>query len=662
MNMHITVTNKLIIAMLGISFFVTAATVGPALYLIDAYVGSTAQDSAVQGMNGLQYLLETKKQNALNCAENIAANPDVVRAISEKDSASVLSIVAPLIQRTDIDFVTITDSTGTVLARTHDPKNLGDTVKGQANVASALKGTSLAAIEGGTAVKLSARAGAPVKDASGKLVGVISAGYDVSNGKIVDFAKEMFHTDMTIFLGDVRLITTISKDGERIVGTKLNETIADMVLNQGKTYYSEADILGIPYYTSYMPLLGAQQEPIGVLFSGQKLDESMDKRNHIVYLVGLIWLVINILSFFLMKFLSKKLLAPIKTIMSVIQKVAEGDLTKEAEVHSNDEFETLATHFNKMLRSLKDLLVQVHEAEEKMLSSAQDIHLRTGESAKATEQVTGSIMEVAGAAQKQLNSVVVAAKTVGMISGEVAAASLQTEKVVKVSDQTTAAAQQGSQKIEQALDQMKVIEDAVGGLGQVILQLDRQSKEIGTITQAIVGIAGQTNLLALNAAIEAARAGEQGRGFAVVAEEVRKLAEESGQAAENIGKLVAEVQLETKSAVDAMGKGSQEVRTGTQVFSLAGESFHAIIGQMETVLEGVSSIVVNIKTLSDSSQHVVREIDEIESLSQNVNAQTETISAAAEQQTASMTEMASYSDRLIQMAEALKTAIDKFKV
>ncbi|MFA6849387.1 MAG: methyl-accepting chemotaxis protein [Selenomonadaceae bacterium] len=662
MNMHITVTNKLIIAMLGISFFVTAATVGPTLYLIDAYVGNTAQDSAVQGMKGLEYLLETKKQNALNCAENIAANPNVVRAVSENDSASVLATVTPLIQKTDIDFVTITDSKGTVLARTHDPKKLGDTVKGQANVASALKGTSLAAIESGTAVKLSARAGAPVKDASGNLVGVISAGYDVSNGKIVDLAKEMFHTDMTIFFGDVRLMTTISKDGERIVGTKLNETIANKVLNQGEMYYSKADILGMPYYTSYMPLLGSRQEPIGVLFSGQKLDESIAKRNHIVYLVGIIWLVINILSFFLMKFLSKKLLAPIKIIMGVIQKVAEGDLTKEAEVHSNDEFETLATHFNKMLRSLKDLLVQVHEAEEKMLSSAQDIHLRTSESAKATEQVTGSIMEVAGAAQKQLNSVVVAAKTVGMISGEVAAASLQTEKVVKVSDQTTAAAKQGSQKIEQALDQMKVIEDAVGGLGQVILQLDRQSREIGTITQAIVGIAGQTNLLALNAAIEAARAGEQGRGFAVVAEEVRKLAEESGQAAENIGKLVADVQLETKGAVDAMEKGSKEVRTGAQVFSLAGESFHAIIGQMEMVLEGVSSIVVNIKTLSDSSQHVVREIDEIESLSQKVNAQTETISAAAEQQTASMTEMASYSDQFIRMAEALKTTINKFKV
>jgi methyl-accepting chemotaxis protein len=662
MQVRMSITNKLILGMLGLSFFVTIFVMGPALYLMDNYIGQSAQNAAVGGMEGLEHLLETRKQSAMNFAEMIAANPKVVQFVAAEDTENVLATVGALAKRTDIDFITITNKDGRVIGRTHAPEQKGDMVTNQDNVVSALKGEALAAVESGTAVKLSARAGAPVKDEQGQVIGVISAGYDVSNGKLLDFAKEMFHTDMTLFLNDVRVATTVMKDGERVVGTKLDPKIADIVLNQNKAYQGKTNILDMPYYTSYMPLLGADKQIIGVVFSGQKMEESIAARNQLLYLVGGIWLGITLLAFFVIVYLSKRFLQPIKDLIKGTEQVATGDLTRMIQVDSQDEFGILADQFNHMIVRLKKLLGQAHAAEEKLVAAAGDIHLRTNESAQASEQVSQSIVEVAGAAQKQLSSVITTSKNVDVMSSEVDAAMEKSQQVVMVSDQTAASAHAGNRIVEQAIKQMTSIEQAVDNMGKAVMILDGQSKEIGKITNAIVDIAGQTNLLALNAAVEAARAGTHGRGFAVVAEEIRKLAEASALSAENIGTLIRQIQEETQSTVAEMQKGMEEVHSGTEVFSQAGKAFGDIMQHSESVLQGVASVVANIKALAQSREHVVQEIKDIEILSQSVSSQTETISAATEEQTASMSEMASHSQNLMDTAEGLKKAISQFKM
>lgn len=662
MQVRMSITNKLILGMLGLSFFVTIFVMGPALYLMDNYIGQSAQNAAVGGMEGLEHLLETRKQSAMNFAEMIAANPKVVQFVAAEDTENVLATVGALAKRTDIDFITITNKDGRVIGRTHAPDQKGDMVTNQDNVVSALKGEALAAVESGTAVKLSARAGAPVKDEQGQVIGVISAGYDVSNGKLLDFAKEMFHTDMTLFLNDVRVATTVMKEGERAVGTKLDPKIADIVLNQKKVYQGKTNILDMPYYTSYMPLLGANEQVIGIVFSGQKMEESIAARNQLLYLVGGIWLGITLLAFFVIVYVSKRFLQPIKDLIKGTEQVATGDLTRMIQVDSQDEFGILADQFNHMIVRLKELLGQAHAAEEKLVAAAGDIHLRTNESAQASEQVSQSIVEVAGAAQKQLSSVITTAKNVDVMSSEVDAAMEKSQQVVRVSDQTAASAHDGNRIVEQAIKQMTLIEQAVGSMGKAVMILDGQSKEIGKITNAIVDIAGQTNLLALNAAVEAARAGTHGRGFAVVAEEIRKLAEASALSAENIGTLIRQIQEETQSTVAEMQKGIEEVHNGTEVFSQAGKAFGDIMEHSESVLQGVASVVANIKALAQSREHVVQEIKDIETLSQSVSSQTETISAATEEQTASMSEMASHSQNLMDTAEGLKKAISQFKM
>ena len=209
---------------------------------------------------------------------------------------------------------------------------------------------------------------------------------------------------------------------------------------------------------------------------------------------------------------------------------------------------------------------------------------------------------------------------------------------------------------------MTYIEQTVNNSAQVVAKLGERSKEIGQIVDTISGIAGQTNLLALNAAIEAARAGEQGRGFAVVAEEVRKLAEQSQDAAKKIATLISEIQGDTDKAVLAMSEGTREVKIGTEVVTAAGYAFEEIEVMVTEVSNQVKEISAAVQQMASSSQQIVSSVKEIDELSKNAAGEAQTVSAATEEQSASMEEIASSSQSLAKMAQDLQEAVSKFRV
>ena len=209
---------------------------------------------------------------------------------------------------------------------------------------------------------------------------------------------------------------------------------------------------------------------------------------------------------------------------------------------------------------------------------------------------------------------------------------------------------------------MAHIEDSVTNSAQVVTKLGERSKEIGQIVDTISGIAAQTNLLALNAAIEAARAGEQGRGFAVVADEVRKLAEQSQDAAKQISELISEIQGETDKAVRAMAEGTEEVKIGATVVNTAGATFEEIAQVVTDVAEQVREISAVMQELAGSSQQIVLSVREINKLCQDSSGEAQSVSAATEEQTASMEEIASASQSLSRLAQDLQTEISKFRI
>ena len=197
---------------------------------------------------------------------------------------------------------------------------------------------------------------------------------------------------------------------------------------------------------------------------------------------------------------------------------------------------------------------------------------------------------------------------------------------------------------------------------QQVENLGTRAQQIGQIVDTVSSIADQTNLLALNAAIEAARAGEAGRGFSVVAEEVRKLAEQSGEAARNIASLITEMQNDTALAVQSMHRGNDEVVAGTESVRRTGVEFEAIEELICNLNNNISQSITAIRNGAGSAQQIVAELDSAKAISQDTTKEAQNVSASTEEQAATMHEMSEASQMLAELAQNLQNGIAKFQL
>ncbi|MDF2568814.1 MAG: methyl-accepting chemotaxis sensory transducer [Sporomusa sp.] len=363
--------------------------------------------------------------------------------------------------------------------------------------------------------------------------------------------------------------------------------------------------------------------------------------------------------------LTKMVTRPIYAVTAHLDKMAEGNYTAHLDTQllaRKDEFGNVATSLTQLQQNTRALLLQVQQGAEHLAGSSEQLTASAEQSAQATQQVAETISHVAAGVEQQVNAVGNTVVVVEEMSASIQHVAVNANCVTGVSEQATNAVQAGNQSIAAAVTQMDSIERTVAGSAEVVAKLGERSKEIGQIVDTISGIAGQTNLLALNAAIEAARAGEQGRGFAVVAEEVRKLAEQSQLAAQQIADLIREIQTDTEKAVLAMADGTREVKVGSEVVGLAGKSFNDIAALMQQVSVQIKEISASIQQMSAGSQQIVNAIHTVDNVSKDTAGQTQTVSAATEQQAAAMQQIASSSQVLAKMAEGLQASVSKFNV
>jgi len=371
------------------------------------------------------------------------------------------------------------------------------------------------------------------------------------------------------------------------------------------------------------------------------------------------FLILGLSGFYITRMITR----PLHTMVLVCEEFAAGDFRdKPRKLARKDEIGQLADALANMRGHLRTVLKQVNEAAEQVAASSEELTASAEQSAQAANQVAGSISEVATGAEKQVHAINETRLVVEQMSSGIQQVATNTDLVAGKSAQAAETAKTGGKSVEKAVNQMAHIEQTVNHSAQVVTMLGARSKEIGQIDDTISGIAGQTNLLALNAAIEAARAGEQGRGFAVVAEEVRKLAEQSQDAAKKIATLISEIQGDTDKAVVAMSAGTREVKIGTEVVTTAGHAFGVIAVLVTEVSSQVQEISTAVQQMASGSQQIVSSVQVIDGLSKNAAAEAQTVSAATEEQSASMEEIASSSQSLAKMAQDLQEAVSKFRV
>jgi methyl-accepting chemotaxis protein len=391
-------------------------------------------------------------------------------------------------------------------------------------------------------------------------------------------------------------------------------------------------------------------------------EQSTQKAGEVQVLLVIVSLLVAGIAIVISIYISRGISMPARLIAQAASEITHGNLVlKDIAVKSSDELGQLANSFNLMKSNLRHVIEKVAQAAEQVTASSQQLTASAAHSTQAAGQIAASISDMAQGAEMQLTTFTETTVAVQQMSVGIQQIATNANIVAGKSSQASETATKGGESIEKAINQMAQIEKTVNMSAQVITKLGEQSKEIGQIVSTISGIAGQTNLLALNAAIEAARAGEQGKGFAVVAEEVRKLAEQSQEAAKKIAQLIGEIQGDTDEAVIAMNKGTNEVKIGAEVVDVAGRSFQDIAQLVLEVSTQIKDISSAIQQIADGSQVIVVSVKEIDSLSKKTSEETQIVSAATQEQSASMEEISSSSQLLGEMAQNLQEVVSNFR-
>ena len=248
------------------------------------------------------------------------------------------------------------------------------------------------------------------------------------------------------------------------------------------------------------------------------------------------------------------------------------------------------------------------------------------------------------------------------ISSQSESVSTNADAIAAVTEMTVAEVGRGKNAVQDIVKAMDDINVGTGTVQRSIGKLAEQSDEISKIVDVITGIAEQTNLLALNAAIEAARAGEAGRGFAVVADEVRKLAEESGNSSQKIAQLVANIQEDMKEAVEASEQSTKSVEGSRQSVQEADTIFESIQVSIEALAGGIRDVSSNITAVSDAAKSMATEMESIAKISHENASRTQSVSATTEEQSASSQEIAASTRVLAELAQELEANVQKFKL
>ncbi len=486
---------------------------------------------------------------------------------------------------------------------------------------------------------------------------------------IVDEVKAGTGTVTTIFYGDTRYATSVTKPGtnERVLYTQAGEKVIETVLKGGQEYSaSNVDIVGSKYYTYYVPLYQTgTKDVIGMVFCGRAQADVEKEINVVTNSILISTIVAVLIAAALAIIVALAITNAITNGVGILEKVSEGDLTEEvpeALIRRKDELGVMGKCIEDLRESLVAIITELKNQSTSLYSSSDKLNVTSSEASESIGHVNQAINEISDGASSQADETQSATENVILMGNMVEDTSAQLKDLIQISDQM----RQAGDRAVDTLDKLdKINRRASSAIDLIYDQTNTTNESVARIQEAtalITDIAEETNLLSLNASIEAARAGEQGRGFAVVANQIQKLAEQSNESASRIASIITELLADSENSVKTMDEVRQIMEEQSEDVRKTQEAFEDVRSGIDQTTSGMGDISAKTTSLDEARVSVVDVVQNLTAIAEENAASTQQTSASANEFAALVGNIKDETVTLKQIAEVIDKSVGQFQL
>ncbi|WP_099188480.1 methyl-accepting chemotaxis protein [Tepidibacter mesophilus] len=449
-------------------------------------------------------------------------------------------------------------------------------------------------------------------------------------------------------------LNIITDKNQSIRGTKLKDNVLINSIKNKKENTLDLDNKII----MYRPIRGLDWTIILTMYK----DEIKDDNKVLIKNILIVGIISILVAVFISYIFSKKITKPINDFLYTIDNVKNGDFSIRCDIKNNDEISKIGEGLNNMLNNVSGLIKNTQNVCEKVNIASQNLSQISNETNLSAESISLTVNEIASGSIRQANEAEKGSNLANNLSDKLKELSNNTQDMLKSIENVEKANLNSSKVICELSSSTDQNNKNTAKAQQAVLELNKNAKNISNILGTITAIADQTNLLALNASIEAARAGEAGRGFAVVADEIRKLAENSNNAADDIKNILDYIQIDSNNTVDIINMLEQSNLKQSSTVAYVNTSFDLVKESTDEIIEKIRFIGESVERLNEDRLNIVDTIQRISDISEEASAGAQEISVSINQQAHDIHKVANSSDYLQELSSKLNKEISKFRI
>lgn len=487
-----------------------------------------------------------------------------------------------------------------------------------------------------------------------------------SNNQTIDDFKKKTNVDVTVFWKKTRMVTSvIDKDGKRVTGTAISDSVYDKVMQDGKYFSDNTDIEGTEYYGYYEALKNADGSSQAIIFTGMPSSDVKAIYKKRLVNTTVFMIIIALMACALLAMVMTFIVKAITKVIGHLDEVADGELDfkiSEKLLQRSDEIGNIARSVHTLIGGLASIVVNIHYSTGELAEFKDDFQKKFETINNSISNVNVAVDEIANGATSQADET----QKVNSQINDMGDAITKTSQNVDSLTQSTEQMKEHNEQLDTTIQELMAISDrnkeSLAAVYNQTNETNQSVMHIGNAVDMITDIAGQTNLLSLNASIEAARAGEYGKGFAVVADQIRQLADQSANTAKEIGEIVAELIENSNTSVETMGVVRQEMTGQYEKLNTTKDIFEQLNEEVNNVVTAIESISTEVESLDKLKGEVLGSAESLAAIAQENAASTEETSASMMELGEIVNDCNAKTQQLVNIADSMEENVHKFHV